>query len=229
MVRWILAALLASGCVRSATTFECASADQCMRDGIQGRCEVVSVCSFPDPICASGMRFGDYAGGYANQCVGDDGELPDAAHAPDASVPDGSLPDSSMADAPSGSCPASYTALPGAGGTHLYRKVTTSAGWSSHMTACAIDGSNAYLAIPDNAAELAALVADADVWVGISDSTTEGTYQTVRGTIATFLPWGASEPDNNGNQDCVGGIEATGKLETLTCTTMRPALCECEP
>ncbi|MBA3463038.1 MAG: C-type lectin domain-containing protein [Deltaproteobacteria bacterium] len=97
------------------------------------------------------------------------------------------------------------------------------------MTACAIDGSNAYLAIPDNPSELAALVADGDVWVGISDSTTEGTYQTVRGAIATFLPWGPSEPDNNGNQDCVGALQASSKIETLACTTMRPALCECEP
>lgn len=227
MVKLLLAALFASGCVRSATTYECASADQCMRDGVQGRCEVASVCSFPDPMCASGMRFGDYAGGYANQCVGDDGELPDASPTPDAALADGALPDSPMPDGASG-CPASYVALPGAG-THRYRKVATSAGWSSHMTACAIDGSNAYLAIPDTAAELTALVADGDIWVGISDSTTEGTYQTVRGAIATFLPWGSSEPDNNGNQDCVGAIMLTSRIETLSCTTMRPALCECEP
>ena len=36
----VIATLLASACVRSATTYECASADQCMHDGVQGRCDI---------------------------------------------------------------------------------------------------------------------------------------------------------------------------------------------
>jgi hypothetical protein len=231
MVRIIVIAMLAAaGCVRGAGAYECSSAAQCQRDGVQGRCESVSVCSFPDPACASGQRFGDYSGEYANQCVGDANELPDAGMPDGPAAPDGSNPDASMTDAMMLSCPVGYAAMPGVT-THLYRKVVTAAGWSTHMTACATDGANAYLAIPNDATELAALVtlANADVWVGITDTATEGTFQTVRGAIATFLPWSASEPDNNGNQDCVGAKKDDGKLETLQCTTSHVAICECEP
>jgi hypothetical protein len=140
------------------------------------------------------------------------------------------MTDTPMTDTPMATCPAGYAALPGAG-THLYKKAATSASWQTHMTACATDGANAYLAVPDTTAELAALVthANADVWVGLTDTATEGTFQTVRGQIAMFLPWAASEPDNNGNQDCVGAQKSSGKLETLQCTTSHVAICECEP
>lgn len=222
----VFAALLAS-CVRSGA-YECSSADQCTRDGVQGRCEAVSFCSFPDPACASGARFADYAGDYANRCVDEVHELPDAG-APDTAA-DAAPVDAPASDTPMTSCPAGYASLAGAG-PHLYKRAATSASWQTHMTACATDGANAYLAIPDNGGELAALItrANADVWVGITDTATEGTFQTVRGQIATFLPWAPGEPDNNGNQDCVGAQKSSGKLESLACTTAHVAICECEP
>lgn len=224
----IAAALLAS-CVRTGS-YECGSADQCLRDGVQGRCEAVSFCSFPDPACASGARFGDYAGDYANRCVDEVGEIPDARLPDGPPTADAPMTDAPPSDTPMATCPAGYATLPGAG-PHLYKRAATSASWQTHMTACATDGANAYLAIPDTTAELGALLglAGADVWVGISDGATEGTFQTVRGQIATFLPWAMNEPDNNGNQDCVGAETATGKLESLPCTTMQLAICECEP
>jgi hypothetical protein len=226
MVRLAMAALVLAACVRSGG-YECSSADQCMRDGVQGRCEAVSFCSFPDPDCASGARFADHAGDYANRCVDEVAELPDAGM-PDAMTD--TMTDAPPADTPMATCPAGYAALPGAG-PHLYKRAGTSASWQTHMTACATDGANAYLAIPDSTAELSALVlhANTDVWVGITDTATEGTFQTVRGQIATFLPWGMSEPDNNGNQDCVGAMHPGSRIETLACTTSQVAICECEP
>lgn len=55
-----------------ASIFACSDDAQC-NDGV---CQLdVGYCSFPDPTCDSGQRYGDYAGdGLAKECVGDDGE-----------------------------------------------------------------------------------------------------------------------------------------------------------
>jgi len=213
-MRALLVIVLAgAGCIRTAT-FQCAASDQCVRDGVQGTCETVGYCSFPDPACASGARFGDYSVPYANQCVV--GEL-DAGMTADAS------PDAL-------GCPSGYTTLPGVSG-RLYRKLLTTAPWMNHRTACEAEGGNIYLAIPDDMTELSAIVtfAGADAWIGIDDIAVEGTYKTVRGTTPTFLPWAPGEPDNAGNQDCVELRAASSKIATLQCNTARIAVCECEP
>ncbi len=60
-----------AGCFRSNGEFRCESDAECVRGGTTGTCELVGFCSFPDSACASGTRFGDYAGSLSNQCVGD--------------------------------------------------------------------------------------------------------------------------------------------------------------
>lgn len=72
MLRWLpaLTLLAASGCVR-AGDFHCSSDADCVLGGAQGRCEVVTYCSFPDSDCAGGNRFGSQSGAFANTCVGD--------------------------------------------------------------------------------------------------------------------------------------------------------------
>ena len=62
----IAIALLASGCLRT-TAFHCASDTQC---GAGGTCQDVGYCSFADPMCPDGQRFGDLADKYSNTCVG---------------------------------------------------------------------------------------------------------------------------------------------------------------
>ena len=57
------------GCLRS-TQFRCAADTECVNGGVQGRCESVGLCSFPDPGCESGQRFGEAVGSQSNQCVG---------------------------------------------------------------------------------------------------------------------------------------------------------------
>ncbi|MEM6996359.1 MAG: DUF2341 domain-containing protein [Myxococcota bacterium] len=50
--------------------FRCQDAAACVLDGAQGRCEAVGYCSYADDGCASGRRFGRYAGsGLADLCV----------------------------------------------------------------------------------------------------------------------------------------------------------------
>jgi hypothetical protein len=95
----------------------------------------------------------------------------------------------------------------------------------------------AYLAIPDNAAELMAITtaaAAARTWIGIEDQQTEGTYVTVKGSAATYLPWNTAtgEPDNpggGGGEDCVSALMATPTIATDRCNLTYPAVCECEP
>jgi hypothetical protein len=219
LMRALIAIAFAStGCIKAAA-FQCATSDQCVRDGAQGQCEAVGYCSFPDSSCASGQRFGDYSTSYANQCVGEtDGGMTGG--------------DATVHDAPQDgrACPAGYSTLPGVP-NRQYRKLLTAAPWMNHVTACTAEGANVYLAIPDDATELSALVtfAGADFWIGIDDMAVEGAYKTVRGATPTFLPWAPGEPDNAGNQDCVEALAATSKLATLQCNTAHIAICECEP
>jgi hypothetical protein len=69
-VRLALLAIAVTGCLRT-TAFHCATDSDCKLGGAQGTCELVGFCSFEDPACASGHRFGDLSGNVANQCVGD--------------------------------------------------------------------------------------------------------------------------------------------------------------
>lgn len=218
-----------TGCIKPGS-FECASNTECMRDGEQGACESVGRCSFSDPSCSSGRRFGDLSGTYANQCVGEQGTDAGPIDAPD--DPDAPPGTDAMIDAPPVSgCPVGYAPLPALSSTHQYRKLLTTAGWTNHRAACGGEPGNVYLAIPDDTLEIQALVtlAGTDFWVGISDAATEGIYMDVKGIPATFLPWAAAEPDNAGNQDCVRALSPSGTIETLNCGITAIAICECEP
>lgn len=64
----MLGSLAASGCLRSAE-FRCGSNADCLRSGVEGVCEAVGYCSFPDGACATGRRFADISGAYSNQCI----------------------------------------------------------------------------------------------------------------------------------------------------------------
>lgn len=78
-----LACALVEGCSPyGGGAFHCATSDQCAG----GTCEPEGFCSFPDPDCASGRRFGELGGSLAGVCVGDQ------------STTDGSMPDMSLDD-----------------------------------------------------------------------------------------------------------------------------------
>jgi hypothetical protein len=207
----------AAGCLRK-TEYVCTTNEQCTGNG--GVCEATGYCSFADTACAMGQRYSDNSGIYSGQCVGD-------VPMDDAGV------DSDM-DGPPAGCPANYMTLPNAG-SHVYRLTNGSAQWTTQRDRCAAD--NAYLAIPDDAAELMAITTKAGAartWIGINDIQTEGTYVTVKGPVATFVPWDTAngEPDNPasmGGEDCVSALMATPNIATDRCTITFPAVCECEP
>jgi len=66
--------VLAAGCLRNAA-FPCSQDTDCARSGEQGVCETTGFCSFVDPVCEGGRRYGDLSGSLSNQCVG--GTTPD--------------------------------------------------------------------------------------------------------------------------------------------------------
>jgi len=68
----IAVALLAGGCLKS-VQHQCAQSTECTLGGVQGTCEGNGFCSFPDPSCPGGARYGDLAGSLSNTCVGGPG------------------------------------------------------------------------------------------------------------------------------------------------------------
>ncbi|HEY4176311.1 MAG TPA: C-type lectin domain-containing protein [Kofleriaceae bacterium] len=217
--RIVLLSLLA-GCLRS-TEYHCMDSSQCSG----GTCQPVGFCSFADTTCTTGQRFGDSAGSYASACVGD---------GTDAGVTDGMGSDTLPPDTGGGACPGTYAAIMGGQGNHVYRVVMGTDDWDTQRAACAADGANAYLVIPDDATELAAVAnrfsgQTQTFWVGITDAATEGTFLTVKGAAATFLPWQGGQPDNSGNSDCVETNRTQHTYNDRTCGTQERAMCECEP
>ena len=67
-----LVALAAGGCIKL-DSFACAQSSECQSGDMLGTCEPAGLCSFPDPSCPSGKKFGELAGGQSGQCVEDGG------------------------------------------------------------------------------------------------------------------------------------------------------------
>jgi hypothetical protein len=59
---------LAVACLRT-VSYQCNSNTFCQHAGMQGTCEADMYCSYPDPACASGKRYGA-DGPMAGECVG---------------------------------------------------------------------------------------------------------------------------------------------------------------
>jgi hypothetical protein len=215
---WIIIAIAASGCLRT-TAYHCDSSDQC---GAGGTCQSsVGFCSFADPEC--GQRFGPQAGQYANTCVTPEQGI-------DAAI-DSKIP---MIDGPPGShCPTGYNTIPNGTAGHRYKLSPLNDTWMQQVTAC---GSQfTYLAIPNDPTELGALDTfiglEPDYWVGIGDAGAEGTFVTVKGDPATYLPWQAPAPDNSGPgpENCVDVITAAAMFDDSKCNIQFAAICECDP
>lgn len=202
----VVVALAATGCLRD-TEFHCTSNGEC---GSDGQCEVTGFCSVPDSNCIGGRRYTSYSGSLTNTCV----------MAGDAGVP---------GEAGMG-CSPGFLPLPGVTG-HEYFAVTAAADFTTQRTTCAMLGGITYLAIPDDATELAALVAlqtQPGIWIGVDDEVVTGTYDTVRGQPATFLPWAPGQPTNSPAAQCVEAL-SSDTYQDQKCSTMLQAVCECEP
>jgi len=214
----VLATAASAGCLRS-TAFTCGSDAEC---GASGVCEAIGYCSFPNASCAdSGRSYSDSAGqSLSGTCV-PTGDRP----GPDAGV------DAGIDGTVGTACPADYVAI--AGSLHVYKRIL-GVTWDQARTACKATSTSAYLAVPDDAAELLNIDTAAMIvpfWIGIDDQVQLGMFVTQKGVPATFLPWAPGEP-NNGTpgkpQECVNAVSNT-KIATDKCGTSHVAICECEP
>ena len=97
-----LSLLVLGGCV-SKGTFRCAASGDCKNGAESGTCEPGGTCSFPDPTCGSGRRFGALsvpAGECVTSAAGDGGTDGTLDGAPlDGAPPDGAPIDGALVDA----------------------------------------------------------------------------------------------------------------------------------
>jgi len=110
-----------------------------------------------------------------------------------------------------------YTAM----GAIRYREGTPLVSWAAARAACKSEG--AELWVPTSTAILNAWSGD---WVGITDAGSEGTWVTVYGMPATFLPWDAAQPDGGNGENCARSTN--GVMEDRDCTDLRDYVCECK-
>lgn len=161
--------------------------------------------------------------------LGDDvpgGDAPGGDSGTDGSSGDGGGGTDGAIDGTMLSCPGTYTMLVGAVSNSRYRVVDNSSDWDSAEAACEADGH--HLAIPDDATERDAMynaLVTENIWIGVTDRITEGTYLSVTGGTATYLPWGAGEPDA---EDCVYIESLSMMYRAQGCGSGRRYICECD-
>ena len=226
-------AAASAGCLRS-PEFRCQRDGEC---GAGGVCESVGYCSSPNAACpGTGRAYGDSAGSLSNSCVptGSPGPGRDAGVEDDAAIDarndariDARI--DAAIDGPAAACAAGYA--PVGSSPHLYKRVTDSS-WDTAAHDCKLTGTVAYLAIPDDAAELADIVSVATttpVWIGVDDKQQRDAFVTQKGAQAQFLPWDQDEPNQDPPaKDCVRAVSAS-KIATDRCGTIHAVVCECEP
>jgi len=211
----VVTAAMTAGCLR-ATAFKCASDGDC---GAGGVCEPIGYCSVANASCqGTGRSYGESAGqNLSNTCV------PGSEPGPDAGV------DAPTDGTMSVGCPSPYAPI--GSSAHRYKKLTN-VSWDQAKTMCELTSAAAYLAVPDDATELASLatIATTPFWVGIDDQATPGMFVTLKGVAfpPTSPLWAPGEPNTTGGQDCVEATSAT-QLATDKCGTRHDAVCECEP
>lgn len=168
--------------------------------GPSGRCEPVGYCSFPDDACAGGRRYDELAGGdLGGRCL-------------------------------SLECPASYAAIIPDSGSR-YRVVDQPLPWTDAQRDCADDGGGTHLVTIGSELErsgVRTLFGD-DVWIGLSDRVTEGTFRWVAGAASPFTAWAGGQPDDaTGDEDCVEQKRMMSGWHDEPCTELRAYVCECD-
>lgn len=211
-------------CLKS-TAFVCGGNDSAC--GAGGMCEPEGFCSVATSTseCPSGRKFSDTAGdGLAGECVGG-GPPPDG---PDID-PDGPDPDGPPPDGPQVVCAVDYVAITDGNPNHRYKEITAADTWINQQNvACTQSGG--YVAIPDDAAEMAAIFlkgGSVKIWLGVSDRADENA------NVDTLMQPYASLPITNdgNNQDCATNDDGAASLRYEDCDgggqLQLPTVCEC--
>lgn len=153
--------------------------------------------------------------------VGDDVAPDDAARDSEYLV------DAIFDDGAPASCPDGYMSV-GVPGSK-YKAVDDSLSWTQAQAACVADGQ--HLAIYDDALERSIvpfLLPLDDQWLGVTDRITLGTWRTVTGAPATYLPWSSGEPDVSSLERCVEAESPAFEIIDQDCASGRRYICECD-
>lgn len=124
-------------------------------------------------------------------------------------------------------CPAGYAPLPGISVRSQYRVDTNGKQWTDAEASCEADGL-AHLVVLDSDAERDAVrgTTGSDLWVGVTDRVSEGTFFKVTTGLATYLPWLSGEPNDQFGEDCVE--LKGGGFNDEDCGSSRASVCECD-
>lgn len=167
----------------------------------------------------------------------DDDDDPDAAaidgdtvETIDAAAFDATAIDARVIDGP----PPTTCPIAGYGGG-AYRYIAAATTWLAAEQDCEDDlPGHTHLAVIDNLAEGGALIgflaasgSANDVWVGVVRDPSSTTWRWVTGGTATYLPWGANQPDG-GDQYVVRVDKFGGTFYDRGVSDALPALCECD-
>lgn len=148
----------------------------------------------------------------------------------------GSTASAGQSSAAAAACTVTNPAFIGAAGSpagllgynkRTYLRYDTRAGsWSAARTACQAAGGD--LVSINSSGEQQAVFGNLvgnrnDLWIGLSDSATEGTFVWTDGTIPTFTNWRTGQPDDgSANEDCAEmnytGFARDGKWNDLRCS-----------
>jgi hypothetical protein len=110
-----------------------------------------------------------------------------------------------------------------------YRVVNATDIWPQAEAACEADGV-AHLAIPNDPFEyttLATLLVNQNVWLGITDRITVGTFLTVTGVAPPYANWDTGEP-TGAAAECVQIDGVSTRMKDQGCTSGRRFICECD-
>jgi len=106
-----------------------------------------------------------------------------------------------------------------------YRRSTTNTSWTNAQATCKSHLAGATHLIVLSTAQEATYMTTQTGWIGLSDAATEGSYVTVTAETGDQRPWGAGEPDTDG--DCVR-MDADARTWVSNCNDNRAYVCECD-
>ena len=213
MAFWARRALLLAGLGACSPygggAFHCEEDLQCTGGGT---CEANGLCSFPDPQCDSGRRYGELAGDLSRTCVGDDTPIDapggDAPDAPDSAI-DGPppAPFCDPADATLVGCWAFEGNTNDASGRANNATAQNTIFTTGKVGMAITLGANSLIAVPDTAS-LSPPTATIEAWVN-----------------PTMLPAGGARMgifDNNGSYGLF--LTAAGVSCTMSVTSTAPPI-----
>ena len=67
-----------------------------------------------------------------------------------------------------------------------------------------------------------------DIWIGISDKQTEGTWRDVDGNVVPYSNWASGQPNGGSSDNCVI-MKVDGLWDDVACVESHPFLLTAEP